>query len=90
MSSLYEKYEEFLDYKDSDDYQKYLNLVKLYFSNEKLCPECAHKVAPKKSEDADGVRLMCKDKCGWYYEFKFPEYVNLYDVLYRYKKDKNI
>lgn len=87
--SLYDKYIDFLEYKDTDDYQRYLNLVKMHFSEDKICPECSHQVMPKKSEDADAVQLICKDKCGWYYEFVFPKYVNLYEKAYQYKKERN-
>lgn len=85
--SFYDKYQEFLDYKDTDDYQKYLNLVKLSLSNEKICPSCSYQVVMNK--DTDIVKLNCKKKCGWSYELKYPVYVNLYEKLYQYKQDKS-
>lgn len=86
--SLYEKFNEFLDYKDMDEYQKYLNLVKMSLTQDKICPECAHQVALKKGDDVDAIQVLCKDKCGWYLEFKFPTYINLYEKLFNLKKER--
>jgi len=84
------KYKNYIDYLDSNEYKKYLESLHIFFNNSpnQLCPTC-NKGTIIKSVDKDGVIFMrCSDpKCDWNMKIIRANYVNLYKELNK-KKDE--
>jgi Zn ribbon nucleic-acid-binding protein len=84
--NYYNSYNDYFKYIESDSYEEYVNTVSFYYNKKNICPNCKKLDSISKISEQGILKMKC-DKCIWFSNITHPVYVNLHNILQKYKNE---